>query len=77
MSQKIQPSSVGAGKAGSHGAADIKEWNVEDNTFWESNGKSIANRNLWISIPKSAVRFCRMVDVEHDHGADAQCRFSL
>ena len=51
MSQKIQPSSVGAGKAGGHGAADIVEWNVEDNSFWEAKGKSIANRNLWISIP--------------------------
>ena len=32
-------------------AADIKEWNVEDKTFWEKTGKKIANRNLWISIP--------------------------
>ena len=31
--------------------ADIKEWNVEDETFWQQKGKSIANRNLWISIP--------------------------
>ena len=31
--------------------ADIKEWNVEDGAFWESSGKKIANRNLWISIP--------------------------
>ncbi len=31
--------------------SDIKEWNVEDETFWESSGKKIANRNLWISIP--------------------------
>jgi len=26
-------------------------WDVEDNAFWDSTGKSIANRNLWISIP--------------------------
>lgn len=32
-------------------AADIKEWNVEDKTFWAKTGKRIANRNLWISIP--------------------------
>ncbi|AGA33416.1 Nitrate/nitrite transporter [Thioalkalivibrio nitratireducens DSM 14787] len=32
-------------------AADIKEWDVEDKAFWESKGKRIANRNLWISIP--------------------------
>ncbi len=31
--------------------ADIKTWNTEDPQFWESTGKSIANRNLWISIP--------------------------
>ncbi|MCG8671057.1 MAG: MFS transporter [Pseudomonadales bacterium] len=30
---------------------DIKEWNVEDEAFWESTGKKVANRNLWISIP--------------------------
>lgn len=26
-------------------------WDVEDNDFWESTGKPIANRNLWVSIP--------------------------
>ena len=31
--------------------SDIKKWNVEDEQFWESEGKHIANRNLWISIP--------------------------
>ena len=31
--------------------ADIREWNPEDSQFWESKGKRIANRNLWISIP--------------------------
>jgi len=31
--------------------ADIKTWNVEDEEFWEKTGKSVANRNLWISIP--------------------------
>ncbi|MBI1283425.1 MAG: MFS transporter [Thiobacillus sp.] len=30
---------------------NIKQWNVEDPTFWESTGKGVANRNLWISIP--------------------------
>ena len=30
--------------------ADIKQWDVEDTHFWESEGKRIANRNLWISI---------------------------
>jgi NNP family nitrate/nitrite transporter-like MFS transporter len=31
--------------------ADIAEWKPEDATFWESQGKRIAYRNLWISVP--------------------------
>ena len=31
--------------------ADIADWRPEDNTFWESTGKKIAYRNLWISVP--------------------------
>jgi len=31
--------------------SDITVWDVEDKQFWESTGKRIANRNLWISIP--------------------------
>ena len=31
--------------------ADIQEWDVEDEQFWQTEGKKIANRNLWISIP--------------------------
>lgn len=31
--------------------SDLKKWDVEDNDFWESTGKAIATRNLWISIP--------------------------
>ncbi|MCA8980782.1 MAG: NarK/NasA family nitrate transporter [Planctomycetes bacterium] len=27
------------------------KWDVEDPKFWESEGKAVANRNLWISIP--------------------------
>ena len=33
------------------GRADIQQWEPEDNQFWESQGKKIASRNLWISIP--------------------------
>ena len=35
----------------SHSRADIADWRPEDNEFWESTGKKIAYRNLWISIP--------------------------
>ncbi len=31
--------------------ADLKEWDVENTSFWEQTGKRVANRNLWISIP--------------------------
>jgi len=31
--------------------SDIQKWDVEDPKFWDSEGKKIANRNLWISIP--------------------------
>ncbi len=30
---------------------DLHEWDVEDKTFWETTGRRIANRNLWISVP--------------------------
>lgn len=30
---------------------DIHDWRPEDEQFWESTGKRIAYRNLWISIP--------------------------
>ncbi len=30
---------------------DIYDWDVEDEAFWESEGKKVATRNLWISIP--------------------------
>ena len=31
--------------------ADIADWRPEDEAFWESTGKKVAYRNLWISIP--------------------------
>ncbi|MBK6789446.1 MAG: MFS transporter [Betaproteobacteria bacterium] len=30
---------------------DITDWRPEDEAFWESTGKKVAYRNLWISIP--------------------------
>lgn len=35
----------------------LKTWNPEDPTFWESEGKKIANRNLWISVPALLLSF--------------------
>ncbi|VAW08166.1 Nitrate/nitrite transporter, partial [hydrothermal vent metagenome] len=37
--------------------ADIYEWDVEDEEFWETTGKKVASRNLWISIPSLLVGF--------------------
>ncbi len=31
--------------------ANIDLWNVEDSSFWDTTGKKIATRNLWISVP--------------------------
>jgi len=28
--------------------SNLKKWDVEDKEFWESTGKKIATRNLWI-----------------------------
>ncbi len=37
--------------------ADIEHWDVENEQFWEQQGKRIATRNLWISIPSLLVGF--------------------
>lgn len=37
--------------------SNIEKWDVEDPEFWESTGKKIANRNLWISIPSLLMGF--------------------
>jgi NNP family nitrate/nitrite transporter-like MFS transporter len=35
----------------SNRSADIADWRPEDERFWESTGKKIAYRNLWLSVP--------------------------
>ncbi|MDZ7851697.1 MAG: antiporter [Halomonas sp.] len=37
--------------------ADIEDWDVENEEFWEKEGKKVANRNLWISIPSLLMGF--------------------
>ena len=51
VNRKEQRGAVGTKGVATYSSADIAEWNVEDEAFWESKGKAIANRNLWISIP--------------------------
>ena len=36
---------------GQNSGGDIADWRPEDEQFWESTGKKVAYRNLWISIP--------------------------
>lgn len=35
----------------------ISRWEPEEQKFWQSEGKTIANRNLWISIPALLLAF--------------------
>ena len=35
----------------------LTEWHPDDPAFWQSTGKRIANRNLWISIPALLLAF--------------------
>jgi NNP family nitrate/nitrite transporter-like MFS transporter len=35
----------------------LTDWRPEDTDFWESHGKAIATRNLWISIPNLLMAF--------------------
>ncbi len=38
-------------------SAYIAQWDVEDNEFWEHQGKRVAQSNLWISIPSLLMSF--------------------
>jgi NNP family nitrate/nitrite transporter-like MFS transporter len=51
MNATKQQDSAGGDRAVIRSSVDIAEWDVENDTFWETRGKGIANRNLWISIP--------------------------
>jgi len=35
----------------------IQDWRPEDNAFWEKEGRAIARRNLWLSIPALLLAF--------------------
>ncbi|MAR73459.1 MFS transporter [Halomonas litopenaei] len=36
----------------------LEDWRPEDESFWQSTGRKIATRNLWISIPCLLLAFC-------------------
>jgi NNP family nitrate/nitrite transporter-like MFS transporter len=52
MSVAAEPS----GASGTRGRW-IDDWRPEDNGFWESTGKKIANRNLWFSVFSEHIGF--------------------
>ncbi|MEZ5706397.1 MAG: MFS transporter [Burkholderiaceae bacterium] len=48
---QARSTSPGGQAAASSQGADISDWRPEDDQFWESTGKKVAYRNLWLSIP--------------------------
>ena len=49
---QARPDPLGGSPAVPDGrGADISDWRPEDTPFWDSTGKKIAYRNLWISVP--------------------------
>ncbi len=40
-----------------HSAATLTEWDPENKEFWDTKGRKIARRNLWISIPALLLAF--------------------
>ena len=57
--------------------ADIQKWDPENEQFWESTGKKIANRNFVDFNPQFTLWLCSMVVLGDYHGSDAELRFSL
>ena len=49
MATTANPQSAAAPKRTS--SVDIADWRPEDEAFWVSTGRRVANRNLWISVP--------------------------
>ena len=52
MEEIHKPEHVGA-----LSGAVLTDWRPEDRTFWETTGRAIARRNLWISIPALLLSF--------------------
>ena len=45
------------GELAAAGPKVLEDWRPEDPAFWQSKGKQIATRNLWISIPNLLLAF--------------------
>lgn len=48
---EMQPIHGPAQQGALAGTGAIQDWRPEDTTFWDSTGRAIARRNLWISVP--------------------------
>lgn len=46
-----------ANSSNGHGRHVLTDWRPDDPGFWEEKGKSVATRNLWISIPNLLLAF--------------------
>ena len=51
------PKSVGMLTTSLNGGMTLEEWDIEDDKFYENEGKTIMNRNLWASIPNLLMGF--------------------
>jgi NNP family nitrate/nitrite transporter-like MFS transporter len=47
----------GAAQQGALKGRVLTDWNPEDKAFWEREGRAVARRNLWISIPALFLSF--------------------
>ena len=47
----MSTSTIAAPPGTAGGRADITDWRPEDEQFWQSTGRHIAWRNLWLSVP--------------------------
>ncbi|MET3440353.1 NNP family nitrate/nitrite transporter-like MFS transporter [Variovorax paradoxus] len=47
----MSTSTIAAPPGAAGGRADIADWRPEDEQFWESTGRHVAWRNLWLSVP--------------------------
>ena len=52
----------------------IQDWRPEDPEFWQSTGRKIARRNLWISIPALFLAFAHVAGMERNHSKPTQYR---
>ena len=54
---EMQPVHGAAQQAALEHAGVLDDWRPEDPVFWESDGRRIASRNLWISVPALLLAF--------------------